>query len=385
MADQRSVFVPVDLDTGGGTENVLMISSRGEASGGSLPIYSPPAALADNTSNPTVGGVQTFGMVWDGANWDRTPGTSGDGLLVNLGTNNDVTNGGTFVVQEDGAALTALQLIDNPVQVLGNDTYTEAASSGMVIGAVRNNTLAALAGTDNEIAPLQVDATGALYARIASSVALDVSAATVTVDTELLAAAALSDALANPTTAAVGSHLMGYDRVNDDWTRVAGVVDGEVVGALNAGFLQVGTDGTNYQVIATDSSGNLQVDVLSGGGSPAVPANLVNDTFTTASVAVATPTNIDTAEVGARTLAWIDVWSSVNWKGEIFIIDDGTPSARLGVTGGPAMVAVQYTPVHRTYIATTANAGLDAFRLTYTNLDDNLVADVHVVFHYEDA
>lgn len=54
------------------------------------------AAAADNTANPTTTGVMTFGMLWDGATWDRMLGNSTDGLLVNLGANNDVSlNAGT--------------------------------------------------------------------------------------------------------------------------------------------------------------------------------------------------------------------------------------------------------------------------------------------------
>src|SRR3990167_1276695 len=45
-----------------------------------------------------------------------------------------------------------------------------------------------------------------------------------------------------------------------------GVTDGEVVDAADLGTLVLGTDGSNYQVLHTDSSGDLQVDVLSGGG-----------------------------------------------------------------------------------------------------------------------
>jgi len=74
-----------------------------------------------------------------------------------------VTNAGTFVVQEDGALLTAAQLMDDVVVTLGTDTYTETTSKGNVIGAVRNDTLAALAGTDNEFSPLQVNTDGALW------------------------------------------------------------------------------------------------------------------------------------------------------------------------------------------------------------------------------
>ncbi|KKK60221.1 hypothetical protein LCGC14_3026520, partial [marine sediment metagenome] len=80
-----------------------------------------------------------------------------------------VTNAGTFVTQIDGDALTALQLIDNPVAVLGTATYSETTTSGMIAGAVRNDALAALAGTDNEIAPLQVDEDGGLWTHPAAA------------------------------------------------------------------------------------------------------------------------------------------------------------------------------------------------------------------------
>ncbi len=78
----------------------------------------------------------------------------------------NVKNSGTFIVQEDGGALTALELVDDIIAVLGTATYSEATTKGAVVGAVRNDTLAALAGTDNEIAPLQVNASGALYVTV---------------------------------------------------------------------------------------------------------------------------------------------------------------------------------------------------------------------------
>lgn len=42
-------------------------------------------------------------------------------------------------------------------------------------------------------------------------------------------------------------------------------VDGSSVAATTPIFLVAGTDGTNYQALSTDSDGNLQVDVASGG------------------------------------------------------------------------------------------------------------------------
>jgi hypothetical protein len=40
------------------------------------------------------------------------------------------------------------------------------------------------------------------------------------------------------------------------------LTDGEAVNAANVGTMVLGTDGSNYRVLAVDSSGNLQVDVL---------------------------------------------------------------------------------------------------------------------------
>lgn len=50
--------------------------------------------LGDNESSPTTASIYSFGMVWDGALWDRLPGNSTDGATVNLGTNNDVVAAG---------------------------------------------------------------------------------------------------------------------------------------------------------------------------------------------------------------------------------------------------------------------------------------------------
>ncbi len=79
------------------------------------------AALADNTSNPTAPAVGSFQHVWDGSAWDRAPGTSADGTLVNLGANNDVTvtssalPTGASTLAEQQTQTTALQLIDDVV------------------------------------------------------------------------------------------------------------------------------------------------------------------------------------------------------------------------------------------------------------------------------
>lgn len=92
-----------------------------------------------------------------------------------------VTNAGTFVVQENGAALTALQLLDDTVATLGTTTYTEATTKANVIGAVRRDADTSLVDTTNEIAPLQVDANGRLKVEAFSGETLPVSG-TVTIN-----------------------------------------------------------------------------------------------------------------------------------------------------------------------------------------------------------
>lgn len=142
------VTVPAPLSTaGGGTEATALrvtiaTDSTGVVSiddnGGSLTVdgtvdteLPAAAALADNTANPTVPGVGAYLMGFDGTTWDRiqTGGAATGALKVDgsavtqpvsvAGTvtvgAHAVTNAGTFAVQESGAALTALQLIDDAV------------------------------------------------------------------------------------------------------------------------------------------------------------------------------------------------------------------------------------------------------------------------------
>ena len=89
-------------------------------------------------------------------------------LWVNPGTvtvaSHAVTNAGTFAVQVDGSALTALQLIDDAV--FAEDVAAQAADKGFAILAVRRDADTTLVDTDNDYANLQVDANGYLKVEI---------------------------------------------------------------------------------------------------------------------------------------------------------------------------------------------------------------------------
>lgn len=75
-----------------------------------------------------------------------------------------VDNGGTFVVQEDGAALTALQKIDDPVKV-DDAAFALTTDSVQMAGAIRDDILATLAAAEGDAIPLRTDSMGALWAR----------------------------------------------------------------------------------------------------------------------------------------------------------------------------------------------------------------------------
>jgi hypothetical protein len=108
------------------------------------------AALADNTANPTAPAVGAFGHVWDGATWDRMPGTAADGVTVNLAANNDVTVTGTVTANAGTNLNTSALALES-----GGNLAAAATSLGLLDNAVSGNELqvdivAALpAGTNN--------------------------------------------------------------------------------------------------------------------------------------------------------------------------------------------------------------------------------------------
>jgi hypothetical protein len=82
-------------------------------------------------------------------------------ITANIGT-----SGSLNLEATQTSVLTAVQLIDDTVQVLGTDTYTEATSKGITLGAVRRDADTTLVGTTNEFGPLQMDANGRLKVEI---------------------------------------------------------------------------------------------------------------------------------------------------------------------------------------------------------------------------
>lgn len=226
------------------------------------------AALADDVANPTVPAVGAFGMVWDGATWDRMPGTSADGVLVNLGANNDIfivdNAAGARVGNPSADGLSSGLSLFTRTHLLGFngatwDRLRSSVANGLEVDVtqvqgtvtVDSELAAAAALTDNFATPTTapIGAFGMMY----DGAAWDMVRGDATdgllvnlganndVDTELPAAAALSDAFANPTAPAVGAMSMVWDGGN--WARLhSGNVDG-FGGALFAGVVPMLYDG----------------------------------------------------------------------------------------------------------------------------------------------
>ncbi len=255
--------------------------------------------------------------------------------------------------------------------------------------------------------------TNANEARVtaAGNVGVDIGASiTLPVDTELPAAAALADATANPTVPGVGAFNLlfngtTWDRMQGtiangldvDVTRVTGTVtvDSELPTAAAladaaanptvpaVGSFLVGFNGTTWDRVRTANTGRLQVDVITGGGAD-TPTNPVISYQTSAALAAGGTVALTTAEAASKKLSKVDVWSSVPFKATLHTVDNAIESGVKGIGGGQAATPWQLKTPHRNYITLGATAGLDAFRVNVTNLDNNSAADVYAVFHYED-
>ena len=140
---------------------------------------SSKATYADNvTADPGTGGA-TFRtdddgtahwpyvkLAWGADNTQTIVAAGGDAIPIQDGGNAitvdgtvAVTNTGTFAVQVDGAALTALQLIDDAIYVDDAD-WTDNTSKHVLVGGLYQSIQQTV--TDGDVAPFQVNAQGIL-------------------------------------------------------------------------------------------------------------------------------------------------------------------------------------------------------------------------------
>lgn len=192
------------------------------------------AALADATANPTVPGVGSYSMCWNGTTWDRCSKATAGAGVVDSGTQRI-----TWASDAPG--------------IKAEDSAHTTADPGMVTLTKRTDTAATSAGTDGDYATLNTDATGRVWA-----------------NTELPDAAALADATSNPTTTGVASYNMCFNGTT--WDRC-------LKGAAGNGT----TDSSTQRVtISSDSTGTVIA-------TSATAANLLNRPDTSGATGAAPP------------------------------------------------------------------------------------------------
>lgn len=150
----------------------------------------------------------------------------------------------------------------------GTTTYTEASSTGPVVGAIRNDTLEALANTNNEAAPLQVDALGLLYSRMqdpCSGVAktyipINISTATTTELTPNLAGASTHYYICSLhlVTAAANNVALADDNTDNCASVTAGLAGGVTAAsgwnfAANGGIALNGGNASVMRTVTTNA------------------------------------------------------------------------------------------------------------------------------------
>ena len=199
-------------------------------------------AIADGVANPATTGSAAYGMVWHptGTDWDRViSAEEGDGVLTGLpAMGMFVWNGAAWDMVHEGAGAAGSVLVDTELPAaaaladnMGNPTTPLIGACNMVFDGTNWDRVTLAALTDAFANP-SVTGTGAflmgwntanwdrLVSSIANGLEVDVTRVSGAIDTELPAAAVLSDAFANPTAPAVGAFLMGYDSGAGDWERV---------------------------------------------------------------------------------------------------------------------------------------------------------------------
>lgn len=240
---------------------------------------------ADNQTNavtiPLVGG---FAYVFDGATWDRAPGNSASGLVVDLGANNDVTvTSGTVTANQGGAPWS-----ENVSQFGGSAVATGVGVSGAGIPRV---TIASDAH-DAPITERGIRISGLASAAAPTAVSADQDMVSLWAlrNGQLVQQPAFSGTLASTGSGASGTGtqrvILATDQpvvpVSDNAgsltvdgtvsvsgtvtvdTEFANQTDGAAAGTT--GIQVLGTDGTNAQIIKTDTTGAVQIDCETGCG-----------------------------------------------------------------------------------------------------------------------
>jgi len=285
-ADTGTLF----LGTDGSNYQIVKTDSDGNLQ---VDIVSGGGAGTQYTEGDTDASITGTALMLEGAanTLVAAPGTAADGLLVNLGTNNDVvvTNAGTFAVQVDGAALTSLQLLDNAISGAGFN-ITQFGGAAVPIGAgVEATALRVTLATDST-GVISIDDNGGIIT-VDGTVTANLSAT----DNAVLDAIAASVAAIDTDTTTIIGHVDGIEgllttidadtsgiitavQLIDDTIFVAGTdtyteatSKGQLMLAVRRDADTTLANTTNEFVpFQVDANGYLKVEIFDGGGSHTV-------------------------------------------------------------------------------------------------------------------
>jgi hypothetical protein len=168
-----------------------------------------------------------------------------------------------------------------------------------------------------------------------------------------------------------------------DLPTVADATDGAAHGASQTGFRVMGSDGTNDLQLAVDASGQLQVDVLSGGGAT-VPSGPTVEALIAAAVVAGGTGFLDSAEITeAEKLYQASIAATVPFKYRVGFQENTVRNPQTGWMFGRAGEVVQFTPGHPDFYAHAgASGGTDTIYIEYFNMDNELTADIHATLEY---
>lgn len=217
--------VPLDGETYAsvGVAGLPMVLEYDGPTGGYKMVVSTEAGVAINISGTveiTGGQLTVVGAAQYGEDTPHTSGQTGtfimgvrqDALASSVGADGDYAG-----LQVDSLGrLRVLSYGSNFLAPLNSSQYAEdsgfvGGSTGTMVLAVRTDRMQTWVSDDGDLATLNVDALGRLYTFQTGSY--------VFADTELSAAVALGDVLANPTAGGVGAFLLGYDDNLGSWAR----------------------------------------------------------------------------------------------------------------------------------------------------------------------
>ena len=171
----------------------------------------------------------------------------------------------------------------------------------------------------------------------------------------------------------------------------------DVVVNVGAGGASIAADeigGIHHQRVKVEYGVNGSATEVSDANPLPVDNNPVESIQTTTGNSTATAAgssdDVDSAQINSGKigqLMQVLVSATVFYKAELKIVTNGVAGSVVHTWVGGPLFSMPYTPSHKTLhtIAEDVTAGLDAFRVTVTNLDTNEAADLYVTFEYDEV